>query len=67
MGMPIDILKITGRECWVRVPRQDLGAFAAALTAWVGTGSASGFRIYAAGDWLGALVGRYEQRKLWGE
>lgn len=68
MGMPIDILKVSGRECWVRVPRQDLGAFAAALTAWTGSGgSASGFRICAAGAWLGALVARHDQRKLWGE
>lgn len=68
MGMPIDILKVSGRECWVRVPRQDLGAFAAALTAWTGSGgSASGFRVCAAGPWLGALVGRHDQRKIWGD
>lgn len=65
-GMPIDILKVQGKESWVRVPRQDLGAFAAALTAWSGSGNATGFIIRAAGDWLGALVGRHDQRKLWG-
>lgn len=68
MGMFIDILKVSGRESWVRVPRQDLGALAAALTAWTGSGAfVSGFRICAAGNWLGALVGRHDQRKLWGE
>lgn len=67
MGISIDLLKVSGRECWVRVPRQDLGALASALTAWVGSGSASGFRICAAGDWLGALVGRHEQRAIWGD
>lgn len=66
-GMPIDILKVQGKESWVRVPRQDLGAFAAALTAWSGSGNSTGFIIRAAGDWLGALVGRHDQRKLWGE
>lgn len=66
-GMPIDILKVQGKESWVRVPRQDLGAFAAALTAWSGSGSSAGFIIRAAGDWLGALVGRHDQRRLWGE
>lgn len=66
-GMPIDILKVQGKESWVRVPRQDLGAFAAALTAWSGSGPSTGFMIRAAGDWLGALVGRHDQRKLWGE
>ncbi|KAI7784718.1 hypothetical protein LA080_009362 [Diaporthe eres] len=66
-GMPIDILKVQGKESWVRVPRQDLGAFAAALTAWSGSGPSTGFLIRAAGDWLGALVGRHDQRRLWGE
>ncbi|KAI3400201.1 hypothetical protein diail_4086 [Diaporthe ilicicola] len=66
-GMPIDILKMQGKECWVRVPRQDLGAFAAALTAWTGSGTSVGFVIRAAGDWLGALVGRHDQSRFWGE
>ncbi|POS75291.1 hypothetical protein DHEL01_v206313 [Diaporthe helianthi] len=66
-GMPIDILKVQGKESWVRLPREDLGAFAAALTAWAGSGNSTGFVIRAAGDWLGALVGRHDQRRLWGE
>ncbi|KUI57903.1 putative ribonucleases P protein subunit pop8 [Cytospora mali] len=67
-GMPIDILKVDGKDCWVRLPRQDLGAFAAALTAWPGSGGVvTGFLVRAAGDWLGALVGRSDQRKTWGE
>ncbi|KAF3760194.1 hypothetical protein M406DRAFT_343340 [Cryphonectria parasitica EP155] len=66
MGIPIDILKVAGRECWVRMPRQDLGAFSSALTAWTGSGPVSGIRICAAGDWLGALVGRHDQQKIWG-
>lgn len=66
-GMPIDILKVQGKESWVRVPREDLGAFAAALTAWSGSGNSTGLIIRAAGDWLGALVGRHDQRKIWGD
>lgn len=67
-SIPIDILKVVGQEAWVRLPQQDLGAFAAAMTAWPGTGSSIfGFKICAAGDWLGALVGRHEQQKIWGE
>ncbi|KAK7749908.1 hypothetical protein SLS53_000490 [Cytospora paraplurivora] len=67
-GMPIDILKVDGKQCWVRMPRQDLGAFAAALTVWTGSGATvTGFLIRAAGDWLGALVGRYDQRITWGD
>ncbi|ROW08820.1 hypothetical protein VMCG_02769 [Cytospora schulzeri] len=67
-GMPIDILKVDGRDCWVRVPRQDLGAFAAALAVWPGSGGAvTGFLVRAAGDWLGALVGRCDQKEIWGD
>ncbi|CAN8095801.1 unnamed protein product [Discula destructiva] len=66
MGIAIDFLKVSGRECWVRVPRQDLGAFASAITAWPGSGSASGMTICAAGNWLGALVGRHGQSTIWG-
>lgn len=67
MGISVDILRVSGPECWVRVPREDLGAFTSAVTAWVGAGNTSGFRICAAGDWLGALVGRHHQKTLWGE
>lgn len=67
LGICIDILRVSGPECWLRVPREDLGAFTSAVTAWVGAGSMSGFRICAAGDWLGALVGRYNQTLIWGE
>ncbi|KAJ4425308.1 hypothetical protein N0V82_000118 [Gnomoniopsis sp. IMI 355080] len=67
MGIAVDILKVSGAECWVRVPREDLGAFTSAVTAWVGAGSTSGFRICAAGNWLGALVGRHNQKTIWDE
>ncbi|KAH6658783.1 hypothetical protein EV126DRAFT_447546 [Verticillium dahliae] len=55
-------------ECWLRVPRQDLGAFAAALTAWPGTRDAGAhtiLRIRQCSDWLGAMVGGDGQDKLW--
>lgn len=67
LGISVDILKVSGPECWVRVPREDLGPFTSAVTAWVGAGSATGFRLCAAGDWLGALVGRHAQKTIWGE
>lgn len=67
LGISVDILKVSGTECWVRVPREDLGPFTSAATAWTGAGSAAGLRICAAGDWLGALVGRHDQRTIWGE
>ncbi|KAK0727988.1 hypothetical protein B0T26DRAFT_596996, partial [Lasiosphaeria miniovina] len=78
-GMAVDILSVTGSSCWVRVPRADLGAFAAALTAFGGvslTNSGGGggggaktamlvLQVQACGDWLGSLIGRAEQGALW--
>ncbi|CAN9348606.1 unnamed protein product [Alternaria sp. RS040] len=36
-AIPIDMLKISGRSVWVRIPRQDARAFRASLSGWVGT------------------------------
>ncbi|OTA94811.1 hypothetical protein M434DRAFT_70558 [Hypoxylon sp. CO27-5] len=68
VGIPLDILKVEGKDCWLRMPRDDLGAFSAAITAWQGTyqdGVHSSFRIRGCSDWLGALVGRDGEDKLW--
>ena len=65
---PIDILKVQGNKFWVRVPRQDLATFAAGITAWPGTtqdGIPSVLQIRSSGNWLGSLLGRSEQHKLW--
>ncbi|KAI1104321.1 hypothetical protein F4804DRAFT_201047 [Jackrogersella minutella] len=68
LGIPLDILKVEGNDCWLRVPRDHLGAFSAAITAWQGSyqdGIHSTFRIRGCSDWLGALVGRAGEDKLW--
>ncbi|KAH7371959.1 hypothetical protein BKA66DRAFT_384893, partial [Pyrenochaeta sp. MPI-SDFR-AT-0127] len=36
-AIPIDILKTSGREVWVRIPRQDARGFRASLSGWVGS------------------------------
>ncbi|KAB5563394.1 hypothetical protein GE09DRAFT_781079 [Coniochaeta sp. 2T2.1] len=71
-----DILKVSGGDCWVRLPRQDLGLFAAAVTAYPGTtttaqglgGGTTGLllRLVGAGDWLGLVVGRDGEEGVWG-
>ncbi|KAI1477904.1 hypothetical protein K445DRAFT_314795 [Daldinia sp. EC12] len=68
LGIPLDILKVEGQDCWLRVPRDDLGAFSAAITAWQGSyqdGVHSSLRIRGCSDWLGALVGRDREDELW--
>ncbi|KAK3378164.1 hypothetical protein B0H63DRAFT_238622 [Podospora didyma] len=73
-AISVDILVVRGSECWVRVPQPDLGAFAAAITAFGGVSSSSlssgggGMMILqlrACGDWLGSLLGRAEEHELW--
>ncbi|KAI0011143.1 hypothetical protein F4779DRAFT_244063 [Xylariaceae sp. FL0662B] len=68
VAIPLDILKVEGRDCWLRLPRDDLGAFAAAVTAWQGSSQDeihTSLRIRGCSDWLGALVGRDGEDELW--
>ncbi|KAI0470838.1 hypothetical protein GGR56DRAFT_678130 [Xylariaceae sp. FL0804] len=78
-AVAVDVLRVGPgrRECWVRVPRGDLGALAAAATAWSGSvddqyhngggGGAvrSSLVVRGCSDWLGALVGKRGERELW--
>ncbi|KAI1180856.1 hypothetical protein F4777DRAFT_573509 [Nemania sp. FL0916] len=68
MAITADILKVEGHCCWLRVPRDNLGAFTAAMTAWHGTkidGEHAVFRIRGCSDWLGALIGQQDEWKFW--
>ena len=67
-AISMDILKVQGSQCWVRVPRPDLGSFAAAITAWPGTSEGNTqcmFKLRQCSDWLGAMVGSDGQDRLW--
>ncbi|KAK3494012.1 hypothetical protein B0T13DRAFT_513276 [Neurospora crassa] len=69
-SLAIDMLLVKGTECWVRVPREDMAAFAAAVTAYpghnVGGEEQMLMRVVGCGDWLGALVGREGEGRVWG-
>ncbi|KAK8136882.1 hypothetical protein PG984_004822 [Apiospora sp. TS-2023a] len=67
-AISIDILKVDGANCWLRIPRDSLGAFSAAITAWRGEyedGIHTTFQIKGCSDWLGSLVGQVGQDTLW--
>jgi len=69
-AISIDVLKVEGEHCWVRVPQPNLAAFAAAISAWPGTsdgGLLVKLKILQCSDWLGSMVGREDQEKLWTE
>lgn len=59
-AVPIDILKIEGREVWIRVDRQDARSVRAGLGSWAGKvgGGNVGWRIY--GEGVGGVVGTGE-------
>ncbi|EFQ28093.1 hypothetical protein CGRA01v4_03204 [Colletotrichum graminicola] len=67
-AIPVDILKVDGNQCWLRVPRPDLSPFAAAITAWAGVTEQGGRRVLQVkqcSDYLGAMAGAEGQDKLW--
>jgi ribonuclease P/MRP protein subunit POP8 len=67
-AISIDILKVEPKECWIRVPREDLSAVIAAVGGWIGRGENGvqvGWRVRANGNWLGSLVGARSAEKVW--
>ncbi|CAF9936809.1 MAG: hypothetical protein HETSPECPRED_010452 [Heterodermia speciosa] len=66
-AIPIDILKVDDGDVWIRVPREDGAAVAAALGNWVDAGEGVSWRIRGRGQWLGALVARTGLEKVWGK
>lgn len=67
-AIDVDVLKIEGNECWVRVPREDLSAVLAALGGWTGKISLDGkvgFNVKASGNWLGSIVSHREASEIW--
>jgi len=69
-AISVDILKAEGQECWVRVPREDLSPFLAAMGGWVGgndTDGKVGWRVKARGNWLSSLVGKQGVERIWND
>ena len=67
-SISVDILKVEGKECWIRVPREDLSPVVAAAGGWVGGNEAEGmvgWKIKAKGNWLSVLVADREAENLW--
>ena len=66
-AISVDILKVEGRECWIRVPREDLSPLLAAVGGWVGGNGEGqvGWRVRGSGNWLSSLVGRAGLERIW--
>jgi len=69
-AISMDILKVEGMECWLRVPREDLSPVLAAVGGWVGGNDDDGkvgWRVKAKGNWLSSLVGSQGVEKIWND
>ncbi|ORY71186.1 uncharacterized protein BCR38DRAFT_4971 [Pseudomassariella vexata] len=67
-SISLDFLKVDGAECWLRLPRDDLSAFSAAITAWQGTyenGVHATLHVKGCSNWLGTLIDRNDEDRLW--
>lgn len=67
-AISIDILKVEGKETWIRVPREDLSLVLAAVGGWTGGSEMSGkigWRVKASGNWLNVLVAQREANQIW--
>ncbi|KAL8756574.1 MAG: hypothetical protein Q9199_002855 [Rusavskia elegans] len=54
-AIPVDFLKVEGRNIWIRVPRDDSAVVVSALSGWIGRESVA-WRIKGKSEWLGSLV-----------
>jgi len=63
-AISVDILKVEGRDVWIRAPSEDEVAVTASLSQWIGSKDLA-WRIQQRGAWLGALVGNTNAQKLW--
>ena len=55
-AIPIDFLKVEGRDVWIRVPREDVAAVVGALSQWIGKDGGVGWRVKGKGEWLGVVA-----------
>ena len=53
-AIPIDILKVDGRDVWIRAPAEDSKAVTEAVSGWIGSDVT--WRICGSGSWLGGVV-----------
>ncbi|PBP20492.1 hypothetical protein BUE80_DR008660 [Diplocarpon rosae] len=66
----VDILKVEGIDCWIRVPREDVRSVLAAVGGWSGGSEADGkigWKVKTSGNWLSVLVAHGEAGHVWGK
>ncbi|KAH7393101.1 hypothetical protein BKA64DRAFT_675284 [Cadophora sp. MPI-SDFR-AT-0126] len=69
-AISIDILKVEGREAWIRIPREDLSPVIAAVGGWTGGSEVDdkvGWRVLTSGNWLSVLVAQGGADLIWNQ
>ena len=54
-AIPIDFVKIEGRDVWVRLPYEDASAVQGALSQWMGKDGKVSWQVKEKGPWIGSL------------
>ena len=60
----MDILKVEGRDVWIRTGQEDGRVILAAVGDWLGEDGVI-WRVKGRGDWLGGLIARTREGVLW--
>ena len=55
-AIPVDFLKVEGRDVWIRISREDAAAVVGALSQWVGKDGGTSWRVNGKGEWLGVVA-----------
>ena len=55
-AIPIDLLKVEGRDVWIRLPREDGAAVVGALSQWIGKDGGLSWMVKGTGEWLGVVA-----------
>ena len=62
----LNLLKVEGKDIWLRVAREDAGAVVAAMSQWRSVTQGVSLQVKARGTWLGAVMGKGSMdQKLW--
>ena len=55
-AIPIDFIKVEGRDVWIRLSREDASAVQGALSQWMGKDGKVSWRVKGRGEWVGVLA-----------
>lgn len=57
-AIELDLLKVKGKDIWLRVAKEDASAVVAAVSQWASTRQDVSLQVRARGTWLGAVMAK---------